>query len=319
MWSFGRLHTSNREVTKVLRQMGRLRWGAAMIAVAALGYGASLAAGGCASAQEPSADLRQAFPVGTPQSWVDRAVEYELAIIQQDAPPLRYRIRKVTGHTDTTRIVIESTEGNVARMIERDGQPLTAAEDAAERSRLNDILENPADYLKHERRDDEGRDYALQLVKLMPQAMIYTYVPGQPQPTGAQSPQIVIDFRPNPAFHPPTMLSESLTGLQGRVWLDAHTGRMTRIQGTVLHPVNFGWGIIGRIYPGGTIEFEQTCVDGRRWIYSHLEEDLTVRELMVKTITDKTRVAAWDFKFLPKPLSVQEAVHALLSMPVTVR
>lgn len=233
--------------------------------------------------------------------------------MQDDSHPMRFLIRKVDRKGDTTREIIESAQGNIARLIQRDGKPITRAEDAAERSRLNSILTSPGDFLKHQERDSAGRNYATQLIKLLPEAGLYTYTPDQPQPAGSTSPQIVIDFRPNPAFHPPIMIAELLTGLKGRVWIDARTGTMTRIEGDVLHPVNFGWGVVARIYPGGHIEFEQTCVDGKRWIYSHLDENVTVREMMLRTVNDKTKMSAWNFQMLPGAMSYQDAVHALLA------
>jgi hypothetical protein len=109
------------------------------------------------------------------------------------------------------------------------------------------------------------------------------------------------------------MVSEALTGLAGRIWIDARTGTMTRIEGDVLRPINFGWGVVAHIYPGGHIELEQTCVDGKRWAYSHLDQDLTVREVMLHTVNDKTKMSAWNFQPLPAPVSVQQAVRSLLA------
>ncbi len=229
---------------------------------------------------------------------------------------MRYLMRKVDRKGDTTREIIESVQGNVARLIQRDGKPITATEDAAERSRLNDILTSPNDFLKHEQRDGAGRTYAIQLIKLLPQAGLYTYTPGQPQPPGTTSPQVVIDFRPNPAFHPPTMVAELLTGLKGRAWIDARTGTMTRIEGEVVRPVNFGWGVVARVYPGGRMEFEQTLVDDKRWAYSRLDMNVTVREIMLHTVNEKTKMSAWNFQLLPSPLPYQDAVHALLARHV---
>jgi hypothetical protein len=285
----------------------------ALLCVPCFGLNASA----CAQAQSiPTAGHSNPLPPGTPQSWIDAAAQHQLAILQDDSQPLRYRTRKVNQKEDVTRVVMESQQGNVARLVERDGRPLTPAEDAAERSRLNDILRSPNDYLKHEKKNAVDRDYAVQLIKLMPRAMIYTYTPGQPQPAGATSPQVVIDFHPDPAFKPPTMISELLTGLEGRLWIDARTGRMTRAQAHLLNTVNFAWGVIAKIYSGGTIELEQARVDGNRWVYSHFEEDLTMREMMVRAVTDKTKMSAWDFKPLPAPLSFQDAVRELLAMPV---
>jgi hypothetical protein len=278
------------------------------------------AAGGwrTANAQTPS-KAEQLMPQGTPRSWIDAAEKSELAIIQDDDHPIRYRMRKVDRKGDTTREVIESAQGNVARMMERDAKPLSGEENAAERERLNNILKSPQDYLKHEERGSAARNYSIQLIKLMPSAMIYRYVPGQPQPPGSTSRQVVIDVRPDPAFHPPTMISELLTGLAGRIWIDSRTHTITRVEGHVLRPVNFGWGVVARIYPGGSIQFEQKLVDGKRWAFSHLEEDLTIREAMLHTVRDKTRMTAWDFELLPTPMSFQDAVRTLLAMHVPPR
>jgi len=256
----------------------------------------------------------------SPASWVEAAVNHEAAIIQnQDSASIAYRIHKSDAKGDTTREEITSRQGNVARMLQRDGRPITAAEDAAERERLQEVLSSPDDFLRHHRRDEASREDALELIRLMPTAMIYSYAPGQPQPQGAQSRQIVLDFRPDPKFHPPTMLSDLLTGLAGRFWIDAESQRLTRAEAHVLHPVNFGWGVVGRIFPGGTIEFEQANAGGDHWVYSHLEEHLTIRELMVKTVAVNSEMNAWDFHVLPNALSFQDAVRMLLAEQIPLR
>ena len=259
-------------------------------------------------------------PAGQPHAWVQAAATNELHIIDDDGKtPLRYRIRKIDARTDTTRLIIETRQGDVARLIERNGQPLTASEDAAERERLNAILQSPSDFIKHHKRDTSTRTDVMQLVSLMPEAMIYTYVPGQPQPESAASTQVVIDFRPDPAFHPPTMFADLLTGLEGRMWIDADSKRVTRIQAQIIRPVNFGFGVVARLAPGGTIEFEQANAGGNRWVYSHLVENFSVRAMMVKTIPENTRMSASDFHLLPAPITFQEAVHQLLNTPIPLR
>jgi hypothetical protein len=280
---------------------------------------ATLVALSCAlsTAQKPPAvPSAAAVPTGTPKSWVEAAVANELLIINDTGgTPLRYRIRKIDAKGDTTRIQIESRQGDVARLIERNGHAITAAEDAAERERLNAILDSPYDFLRHHKHDSATRSDVNQLVRLLPNAMIFSFTPGQPQRTSAP-PQVVINFRSDPSFKPPTMLSESLTGIEGRVWIDAATRRVMRIEGHFLKPVNFGFGIVARIFPGGTIELEQANVGGDRWIYSHLVEHITVRAMMVKTIPENNQMTASDFHMLPAPIDFQDAVHQLLALPV---
>ena len=79
-----------------------------------------------------------------------------------------------------------SRDGNVARLVERDGQPLTAAEDADERERLNDLIASPDDFYRHHRKDLDTRESVIKVVGLMPEAMLYSYAPGQPQLKGSQ-------------------------------------------------------------------------------------------------------------------------------------
>lgn len=257
---------------------------------------------------------------GTPESWIGAATAHEVSVIRsQDSFPLRYRLHKVDRKGEVVREEIDTPQGTVARTILRGGQPLTADEDRDERNRLQAILNNPDDWLKHERKNDSIRHYAMNLLQLMPKAMIYTYTPGQPQPANANGRQIVLDFHPNPHFHPPTTISQLLTGLEGRIWIDQRTQHLTQVQGRILHAVNFGWGVLARIYPGGTIEFEQTEVVPNHWVYSHVKEHLTIREMLFKTATEDADITAYDFRPLPQPVDVRQAVRELLAMQVPVR
>ena len=268
----------------------------------------------------PSVQAAADPPAGTPQSWADDAVNHEIQVVDSaDRLPLRYRQRKVGAKGDTTREIIVSHDGNVARLVERNGQPITAAEDAEERARLREDMDSPDDFLKRHSRDTQMRENVLKLINLMPQAMLYSFTPGQPQQKGAEGLQVVIDFRPNPAFHPPSMYAEALTGLEGRVWIDARTHYIARIEARVLRPVNWGFGILAKIYPGGTLEFEQTHIDGDRWVYSHLDEHLTARLLMVKNYPENNVITSWDFRPMPSLLSYQDGIRLLLAMPVAVR
>jgi hypothetical protein len=254
------------------------------------------------------------------RSWVESAAQNELQIIKDNGKmPLRYRVHKIDSKGDITREVIETRDGSVARLVERNGQKLTAEEDAAERDRLQEILASPGDFIQHHKRDDPIRTDSLQLVSQMPQAMIFIYTPGQPQLPGTTSRQIVIDFHPDPNYKSPQTLDNLLTGIEGRMWIDAQSHRMVRIEGNVRDPVNFGWGILGKINKGGKIVLEQANASGDRWVYSQLDTHLTLRFLVVKTVEMNDKMTQYDFRPLPAPMSVQEAVRTLLAMPVPLR
>jgi len=283
----------------------------------------SIAAAGAqspAKVPEPAAQVEPDAPTGTPQSWAEGAVRNEMQVIESaEKVPLRYRQRKVGVKGDMTREVLVSREGNVARLVEKDGQPITAEEDSDERARLTDEMNSPEDVDKHHRRDTEMRDSVVKVVGLMPQAMIFSYAPGQPQRKGAGENEVVLDFHPNPTFHPPTMLAECLTGLEGRVWIDPRSQTLTHIEARVLRPVNMGFGILAKIYPGGTLALDQVNLGGDEWVYSHLDEHLTARLMLVKNYPENNVITSWDFHKMPALLSYQDAIRTLLAMPVATK
>jgi hypothetical protein len=225
----------------------------------------------------------------------------------------------VNAKGDYVREIVESKDGSVARLILRDGKPLTEEQDKAERQRLNDMLKDPAGFAKHVKDNESGRKIADQLLRLMPDAMIYTYAPGQPQ-TGKHPgmTEIVLDYEPNPKFHPPTTTAEALTGLKGRAWIDAKTKQTIRLEGTIFRSVNFGWGMLAHIYPGGHLVLDQVDAGNGRWIFTHFTERISVRALMVKTLNIQSDIDAWGYQPVPQ-MSYQEAIRMLLDTPLPAR
>jgi hypothetical protein len=128
--------------------------------------------------------------------------------------------------------------------------------------------------------------------------------------------EVVLDYKPNPDFKPPTTTAEALTGIQGRAWIDANNHHLVRMEGAVFRPINFGWGMVARIYPGGKLVLEQADAGNGRWIFTHFTEDVTVRALMVKTMNVHETVEASSFQTLPGPISYQDAIHLLLNTPL---
>lgn len=252
----------------------------------------------------------------TPRTWVADACANELIALHHKGSYLRYRMHVVNEKGDQTREVIESTDGPVARVLMRDGKPLDQEQDEWERSRLNDMLASPSAYARHVRNSESEKRLADRLIPLMPDALLFRYVPGQPQ-TGVHPgrTEIVIDYSPNPEFVPPNTEAEVLTGLAGRVWIDARTHQLIRMEGTISRAVNFGWGVLAHIYPGGRLALNQTSVGESRWILSSFSMQLNVRALMLKSVKVDSNVEASDFQVIG-PMSYQNAIHLLLMAPL---
>ena len=254
-----------------------------------------------------------------PRSWIVDASANELKALHHTDSYFRYRTHTISDKGDVVRDVVESKDGTVARLIMRDGKPLTDEQDKAERQRLNDMIASPSAFFRHIRNSESDRKMADKLVPLMTDSAIFTYTPGQPQSgrnKGAL--EIVIDYKPNPKFNPPNTEAEALTGLEGRVWIDAKSHYLVRMEGTISRGVNFGWGMLAHIYPGGKLELNQTSAGGDRWIFTYFSMRLSVRALMLKTVNVRTESTGSDFQTIG-PMSYQDAIRMMLDTPLPSR
>ena len=256
-----------------------------------------------------------------PRSVILETVDNELKLIDYDRVYLRYRVHIRDTKGDRIRDVLESKDGTVARVILRDDRPISPDEDAAEHQRLQEMLDSPDAFHKHIDKDREGKRLARNLIKELPDAMIFTYTPGQPQrgskPSYAPA-EHVVDFHPDPHWNPPNMTAQALTGVAGRCWIDPRTHFMTRMEVSVFQPVNFGWGALAKIFPGGKLDAEQVPVAGEnRWVVDHFDEHVTVRALMVKTIKVDTILEAGDFTTVPA-MDYKQAIQTLLNTPLPI-
>lgn len=248
------------------------------------------------------------------RAWAVDAANNEILVIQHPNAFLRYKYHTIDEKGDQTRDLIETPDGSVARLIARNGRPLTPEEDAAERSRLNAVLQNPSAFARHIKREQENKKTGVKLLHEMPDAFLWSYTAGQPQlpgHDGSAGALVVVDFKPNPKWNAPDIESEPLTGVEGRAWVDPHSRTVVHLEATLTHSVNIGWGMVAHLYPGGSAKIDQTNAGGQRWVVSHIVEQLTIRALLFKTVNQHLQFDTSDYQPV-KAMSFQEAIKMLL-------
>ncbi len=90
---------------------------------------ALLPAGICSAPAQQSAAV-------DPTALVRRAIQHRFDSAPNQ-PPLRYLLRKQDGPRDNTKDIIETRDGDVARLVALNGQPLSAQANQDELDRLN--------------------------------------------------------------------------------------------------------------------------------------------------------------------------------------
>jgi len=301
-----------REVAPTRRTLSNSRlWTFALVlAIAVANAGSGVA---------PAENAPAASPLAIPaRDWAVDCAKNEESVLQHPGSYLRYRLHQVDEKGDRMRDQIETPDGSVARLIQHDGRPLSTEEDSAESARLNELMAAPEAFAHHTRHEQSDNKMEVDLLRLMPDAMLWSYAAGQPQLANQSAgvpALVVLDFKPNPKWSAPTLESEMLTGIEGRVWIDPQTRHMVHLQADVFRAVNIGWGFVAHLYPGGTVTAHQVNAGGQRWILNHIDEKVTLRALLVKNVKQRMTLDAADFQPVPA-MSYQKAIKMLLETPM---
>ena len=102
-----------------------------------------------------------------PTALVRRATQHRIEA-SQNHQPLRYLLRKTDGLHDTTKDIIETRDGDVARLVALNGQPLSAQANQAELDRLNNLANHPEIQQHRYQREQKDADRVNRLMRLLP-------------------------------------------------------------------------------------------------------------------------------------------------------
>ena len=243
-----------------------------------------------------------------PVSLVRRAAHNELTA--RDQHPYRYTLHKVDDGRITTKEIVETRDGDVARLIATGDKPLASDAQQAEIDRLNNLLAHPEIQQHRHQKEQEDSNRANEMIRLLPDAFLYHFEGIVDGPNG---PCFRLSFKPNPNFTPPDREGEVYHGMAGELWIDQKQERMVKLDAHLISDVNFGWGILGRLYKGGTIVVEQKDVGDGHWETTHMALHLQGKILLLKSLDIQTTEDANNFEPVKPQMSYQDAVHLLLS------
>jgi len=236
-----------------------------------------------------------------------RAVQHQVDA-DKSHRPLRYLVHKVDTHHDTTKAIIETADGDVARLVAVDGKPLSAEADRAELERLDTLAAHPD--MQQRRRKSEQKDAARvsHLLSLLPEAFLYRFDGTVPCSSGQC---VRLSFTPNPRFTPPDLESDMLRGIAGEMWVDPTQERLARLDGHFITDVDFGFGIIGKLNKGGKFFLELTDIGGHDWELTRLALHVNGRALLVKSLNFQVDEETSRFAPVPPGLKYRDAIEIL--------
>lgn len=245
------------------------------------------------------------------QALIERVLTNEAKAAQDASHPMRYVLHKTSPRVSTTKEIFETRDGEVARLIAVNDQPLNDVDEQTEQARLTELLGDPARQRHRKQAEDQDAARALMVLRALPNAFLYQYAGSA---DGISGPVEKFSFRPNPSFSPPSLESEVLTQMAGEISIDPERGRVTHLEGHLLQDVTFGWGILGRLNKGGWIAIDQAAVGDGQWRIIEFQMKMSGRVVFKNRVFDTTEV---ETKFVPLPagLSYQKAIEMMREDP----
>ena len=263
----------------------------------------------CGAAETPSL-----APPPSPIEMIRMVAQNEVKAATDDSNRMLFRGVKTTTKGSTTHLYVEAKPVTAGEMIAENGRPLAKDQQMAEQARIERFINDPAQLKRECDQDHDTADRTLKIVKALPQAFLYEFAgeQGGSDAIGRAGAKLVrLNFRPNPAYQPPSRVEEVLTGMQGYILVDPKQFRLASIDATLTKEVGFGWGILGRLNPGGKFLVQQANVEGDTWEVSTLSYNFTGKLLMVKTINVGASEVFSDFQRIPKDLTFVQALELI--------
>jgi hypothetical protein len=222
-----------------------------------------------------------------------------------------YVIEKQDGKQTLTEEQVETKEGPLYRLLAIDGRPLDPDQRQQDNTRIARLLHDPSEQLKVKRAHDDDEQKLETLMRLMPEAFLYDY-------DGVEGDLVRVKFHPNPNYNPPTYEARVVHSLAGTILIDSQQQRLAKLSGRLISPVVFGYGLLGHIDNGGTVEIGRMEVGPLQWKTALIDIQLSGRLILFKTISKQEYEIRSDFRAVPDDLSLSQGDDLIVSRIVLI-
>jgi hypothetical protein len=252
-----------------------------------------------------SGQLAPALAPAQAQALVERALATEVRAAQDSSHPMSYRLHKSSPRLTSTKEIVETRDGDVARLVQISDQPLSQDGEQIEQARLDALASDPSRQRHRKQSEESDTGIVLKLLRMLPQAFIYEYA-------GADASGKVEKFRfkPNPAFSPSDVETQALTAMNGELWIDTAQERVARLEGHLQQDTDYGWGILGKLDKGGWIVIEQADIGGHQWRITRFQMKMALR-ILFKTKNFDTTQEMTQYAPVAAGLDYRQAIQML--------
>lgn len=205
---------------------------------------------------------------------------------------------------ESETIQLSFYKGNrIRRLIEKDGKPLTAKQQADEDKNVQKrVAEIEKEIAKKEARtvsqsktgtpDEDNRRISIAEV-LRASSLVN---PRRERFRGREV--VVFDFEPNPAFDFKNAKSflKFFGKTAGVMWIDEQDKQVARLEAVLFDSFKIGGGLLANLKKGASFALEQERVNDEIWLPSVTDINLSVKVLLVKGINVNQIIKSYDYR-----------------------
>ena len=237
---------------------------------------------------------------------VSTAVQDQLKADKESPPAFIYRDHVVKPGKNEYAIVVQTTaHGSVRRVTRLNGEPIPLKQQKAQVERF---VHSSALQQKQRHNDAHDARQATQLLRMIPKAFLWTV-------KSETSTQVTLNYKPNPSFHPPNKEDRVFAAMAGEMILDRQQHRIVAFAGSLIHNVNFFFGLIGHMSKGGTFSVRRKQVQPGVWEIVSTRIHIHGHILLFKTISQDEDDHDTAFQKAPQDSTLQQAAKLAMRQP----
>jgi hypothetical protein len=234
-------------------------------------------------------------------------VNNELRANEDDHSHWMYRQRDVEPDKNVVQECVETKDGQICRVLERDGHVLSEQEQQQESAHIQQLIGDPSQLKKKQRQHQDDDHKAAEMIRMLPDGFLYEY-------DGEEGPNIRLRFQPNPNFDPPSREAMVFHCMAGTMLIDRQAKRLAEMNGKLVRNVDFGWGLLGRLAKGGTFQVRRRDVGEGHWQNTLVDVHIRGKALFFKTINADQHEVDDNFQRVPNNLTLSQGA-SMLQLP----
>lgn len=187
----------------------------------------------------------------------------------------------------------------ISRLIEKNGKPLSAKDQADEDKKAGERVEEiEKEITKREtetrKGPPSGDDRRISIGEMLRASTLLN-----PRRERFRDRNVIVfDFEPNPSFdykNAKSML-KFFGKTAGAIWIDENDKQVARIEAFLADSFNIGGGVLAKLKKGASFTIEQERINDEIWLPSVADINLSVRVLLVKGIDVNQVIRSYDYR-----------------------